>query len=224
MDQYLPIGVSRTKLEAPGGLYDSRTAGQLAALQAMGATKQLVLYGFAGCVSPVAHVGAKCILLNGTYVSSWKRQASKGGLTLGSGTHTITGARTRGSILSGNVVDTNNGDTVTLYFDNLAEVDTQGATFVFDIHVPVLTLAGGATHYDIEVCDDAAPGGAYTAIGTGATPVTYAFTAPGQSVRLTHVVSNADPNTHVMRYLAVRWATDAGTGTIAPVVAFSRTV
>jgi len=219
MDQYMPIGVSRTKLDAPGGLYDSRTFGQLAALQEMGQTSQLVCYGFAGCVPVLAHVGAKCIMQQGDYVSAFKRVASKSGLTLAHGTHTLTGVRDNGRILHGiyttagaDAGEVASGDTELLYHDNGGEVSLEGAEFKFDLHVSAL---GAGTTLTVNIRHSDAAGGPYVTLETFA-----AVVAAGASERITHSVVNLTALTHVQRYIAVSWTLVAGVTTATFAVAF----
>lgn len=94
-EEHTPVGLARTTLEATGGLYDDRTAGNVEALQAKGETLQVVDYGFMGMT-----LGASCVVLNGSYAAVWKRMAARDGLVKAHAVHRITGDYRRGRILS----------------------------------------------------------------------------------------------------------------------------
>jgi len=93
-EESLPVGLARVTLDAGGGLYDDRVGGIVEALQAKGATRQLVLYGLSG-KSP----GAEATLLDGTYATTWKRISSRDGLTKAHAVHKLTGEYLSGRLL-----------------------------------------------------------------------------------------------------------------------------
>jgi hypothetical protein len=93
-EEFTPVGLGRATLEMGAGLYDDRTAGQLAAYQSMGTTQQLVALGFKGHA-----LGAPCSLYNGTYANTFKRTVSRANLTMANASHTLSGARIAGLVL-----------------------------------------------------------------------------------------------------------------------------
>lgn len=142
-DKTLPVGLAKVMLEAGGGFYDDRTAGILAALQEKGSTLQLVAFWMSGNVN-----GQDCALLNGTYVTRWRRAGARDGLTKANGTHTITGDYKRGKIIHALGAETTDpGSTEGPSVDNTAS-SANGATA--QLHVSALTL-GGFTNIDIRV-------------------------------------------------------------------------
>lgn len=93
-EEHTPVGVARQTLDMGAGLYDDRTAGQLAAYQGKGSTLQLVALGFKGY-----DLGAPCQLFNGSYVSTFKRTMNRADLTMANAVHTISGPNKAATVL-----------------------------------------------------------------------------------------------------------------------------
>ncbi len=204
MEAHLPVGIARAILEAPGGLYDDRTAGMLAALQEQGQTRQLVAYGVNGNLA-----GQDAAILDGTYALAWERIAARDGLTKGQARHALTGDYKDAKVLHAISAETAaSGDT-----ESTASVDNGAATSdgaTADLHVPDLTL-GGYTSVTVKVrhsTDDIS----YADLATFAN-----VTAAGDSERVTAAGT-------VNRYLAMSWLFNgAGSGQIVtPFVAVNR--
>jgi hypothetical protein len=104
-EEHTPVGIGRASIDPGAGLYDDRAAGQLAAYQSMGTTRQLVALGFAGYA-----VGAPCNIYSGTYAATWKRTTTRANLTLGNATHRISGARIPAQVIHGIAARTAAGD------------------------------------------------------------------------------------------------------------------
>jgi len=100
-EESLPVGLARVLLEAGGGIYDDRVGGIMEALQAKGATLQIVDYGFSGYA-----IGGQAVALNGTYATTWKRISSREGLTHAHALHKITGRYCRSRVLHGITAET----------------------------------------------------------------------------------------------------------------------
>jgi hypothetical protein len=107
-EEHLPIGIARVTLEAAGGLYTDRVAGIMDALQEKSGIRQLVSYGMSG-----DSLGADAALLDGTYATTWKRMATRDGLTKAHAVHTITGSYLRGRVLNGRTAVTSDPGTST---------------------------------------------------------------------------------------------------------------
>jgi len=95
-EEQLPVGIGRILLEATGGIYNDATDRIVDALQEKGETKQLVAYGFSGPTED-----KDVVLLDGTYAATWKRMASRTGLTKAHATHMINSQYRRGLIIHG---------------------------------------------------------------------------------------------------------------------------
>lgn len=95
-EESLPVGLGRITLDAAGGIYDDRVGGIMEALQSKGTTKQLLGYGMSGTA-----VGAEVVMIDGTYAATWKRIASREGLTKAHAVHRLTGGYRQGRVLHG---------------------------------------------------------------------------------------------------------------------------
>lgn len=102
------VGIARVTLEASGGLYDDRTAGNVEAFQGMGSTLQPVDYGFSGSAA-----GAHAITLNGSYAATWKRMLTKDGLTKAHAIHRMSAIYYRARVLHGITAETTDPGTGT---------------------------------------------------------------------------------------------------------------
>ena len=103
------VGVGKVGLVTQGGPYSDQA--MLSAFQSMGTTLQTVTYGTDGLA-----FAANAALLNGTYVSQWKRAPSRTALTKAQGIHTITGAYYRGQVVGFGTFSAP-GDTKASYLD-----------------------------------------------------------------------------------------------------------
>jgi hypothetical protein len=198
-EEYLPVGIARTTLEASGGLWDDTELDP--AFVGKGETEQLVLTG------PDSAIGGACSLLNGVYASAYNRIAARDGLTKANATYTVSGTNQIGVVLHGITSETTAGDTESSSVDNGAS-SASGATC--DLHVPALTL-GGYTNCIVTVrdsTDDITFGDlvAFTAVTTSPTAERKTVAGP------------------IERYCAMKWEwTGAGSGqSVTPVVAIAR--
>lgn len=198
------VGVGQIALEAQGGLYDDRAAGNIAALQGLSGARQLVSYGYAGTA-----VGADVVMLDGALVTKFNRVITRDALTKAEPEYLVSAEYQRGKVLHGLTAETADGDTTATSVDNAAS-SANGA--YADLHVPELDL-DGYTSLDVVALGSAdnitfAPltGGAFTAV-----------TVAGTAQRLT--ITGVIP-----RYLAVSWDfVGAGTSPSAvPYVAVHR--
>lgn len=193
-DKWVPVGMSKITLECGQGVYDTRAVGMLDALQNSGATRQLVNFGFAGTGDPVAHVGAECVMVDGTYAAAFTKKAQRGNITMGQAKHTLTGRRYPGKVISGLVTRSGaTGDTKTQYLDYGA--GSYGHA-IFDLSVPVLT--GSPTNVVVKVYSSP------DHISWNLEATFAAVTAAGSAERKL-VTSTID------RYLAIDWTFTAGT-------------
>ena len=104
-EEHLPVGVAKVMLSASGGFYDDRTAGIVAALQAMGATRQLVSWGKSGHAP-----GADIVQIDGDFGAKFNRIAQRDGLTKAHADHVITGQYYAGRTLHGLTAETASGN------------------------------------------------------------------------------------------------------------------
>lgn len=203
-EEHLPVGIHRVILEAPGGLYDDRADGMLAALQGQGQTRQLVSYGLEG-----NEIGKNAVLLDGTYALRWERIAARDGLTKGEAGHTITGDYKTGKILHEIGAETAaSGDTEAADEVDNGASSADGATA--DLHVPALTL-GGYTDVTIKVRDST-------------DDVTYADLITFTNVSAAGTAERKTVAGTVNRYLAMSWLFN-GTGSgqsVTPYVVLNR--
>jgi hypothetical protein len=127
-DKFLPVGLSKVTLAAGGGLYSD--AAMKSALQAKGTTLQVVTYGLEGGIDGTVpdDFNGEAVLLNGDYVSQWKRTASRANLTKATGTHTITGTYRRGNVAAYGTF-TSDGTTEADY------VDAKDARFLLPTYI-----------------------------------------------------------------------------------------
>lgn len=179
------VGIGQIALEAQGGLYDDRTAGNIEALQGLSGAQQLVSYGFVE-----TDVGADVVMLDGVVVTKFNRVLTRDGLTKAEPEFVVSATYQRGKVLHGLTTETADGDTTATSVDNAAS-SANGA--VADMHVPELDLDGhtGLVVQVLGSADDItfAPlsGGTFAAV-----------TVAGTAERLT--ISGTIP-----RYLAAGW-------------------
>lgn len=95
-ERSLPIGLTRTTLDAGDHFYDDATARVIDAFKSQGETRQLVSYGFAGLA-----VGAEVALVDGAFVAKFGRISARDNITRAKGTFTVSGQFYRGVIISG---------------------------------------------------------------------------------------------------------------------------
>lgn len=112
-DRFKPVGHSRVQLEASGGLYDDVTNGIVSALQAMGQTRQMLVWGFSEMIA-----GRLCRIADGTYAVTWKRIAKLEELTKAHALHRITGQAHEAVILNALARSTDPWNTEGASFDN----------------------------------------------------------------------------------------------------------
>jgi len=106
-DIYFPAGMAKTSLDGGQGVYDTRVAGMLVALQNSGATRQMVSYGFGGTA-----LGAYTVSIDGTYAAQFTKKATRGNITMAQAKHTITGSRYAGRLVAAYTARTGaSGDT-----------------------------------------------------------------------------------------------------------------
>lgn len=118
-DRFLPVGLGKNMLETEGGIYDDRTVGLLAALQAQGGTLQLVDFGVEGST-----LGLKVVMINGTYVGQWTRTAKRDALLMANGIHTLTGTRYEGRVLGALTSRTGDGNSTAAPLDQASYATT----------------------------------------------------------------------------------------------------
>jgi hypothetical protein len=117
-EEHLPVGIGKILLEASGGIYDDATDRIVDALQEKGETKQMVAYGFS---DPTG--GRDCVLLDGTYAATWKRMASRTGLTKAHAIHMINSEYRRGLIIHGLTAEGADGTSASVDLNNLNRPD-----------------------------------------------------------------------------------------------------
>lgn len=159
------VGVGIVTLEAQGGLYDDRAAGNIEALQGKSGARQLVSYGYAGTAP-----GADVVMLDGAIVTKFNRVIAKDALTKAEPEYLISADYMRGVVLHGLTEETADFDTEADSVDNLAPTP-DGA--VADAHVTALDL-DGHTSLDLAVLGSAddisfAPIGIFAAVTVAGT-------------------------------------------------------
>lgn len=108
-EAHLPVGLAKVSLDAGGGIYDNRSDGPNAAFAGLGATRQLVSWGTDGIA-----IGDQVGMADGTYASTYKREAQRAGLTKASAVHTIHGKMYRGRILNNASLSGSSGQTASI--------------------------------------------------------------------------------------------------------------
>lgn len=142
-EETLPVGIARVLLEASGGPYDDRTAGNIEALQGNHGVQQLVSFGMSGYA-----VGAEVVVLDGALETIFKRIADRGALTKAHAEYAVSSVYRRGKVLHGLTAETTDpGNTEATSVDNGAS-SASGA--YCHLHVPALTL-GGFTSVTVKV-------------------------------------------------------------------------
>lgn len=92
--EFKSTGLAGVKLETTGGFYSDETTGLCAAIQALGATRQLFSYGVAGM-----SLGADCRLMDGVFAGQFKRIAQREDLTKANAIWTCSGKPYDGRII-----------------------------------------------------------------------------------------------------------------------------
>lgn len=106
-DEFSGVGLAKATLEASGGIYDDRTVGIVEALQGLGVSQQLVMWGLTGSPLPPS---SEVYMTDAAFVAHWSRLAAREGLTKGHGVYTISGRLLYAALVSGFTSRAGNGN------------------------------------------------------------------------------------------------------------------